>query len=242
MTDPTDSPEHTSRYLQRRTLVKGAAWSIPVIAAAAALPGAAASPQPVRNLSASSRVSVPPAGDPTWNTTQYGVGKKLIPYSPVTLGLSFTNLGDPLAAGEVYIQGLLTSAAKNAAGNDLFTLSASANNGWVVAGIGTPQHAGPTVDAAYPVWFRYMGALATGQTAPTVFFTANPTGAIADRIIVNGTVLIPGQILYSKPFINADLSAIPPGKAAAPADFTGTWSNTPLPGVTDQFYIEPSSV
>ncbi len=240
MTDPTRSGLNAPRAIERRSALKGAAWSIPVIAAAVAVPGAMASTQPVRNLLASSKVSVPPAGAPSWDTTQYGAGKLLIPYDPVTLGLSFTNLGDPLAAGETYIQGLLTSAAKNAAGNDLFTLSASANNGWVVAGIGAPQHASGTTDAAYPVWFRYMGPLATGQTAPTVFFTANPTGAIADRIIVNGTVLIPGQFLYSRAFINADLATVPSGSAAVSAEFVGPWSHIPLPGATDHFYVEPA--
>ena len=237
MTDPAASPEHDALGVRRRAVIKGAAWSIPVIAAAAAAPRVMAS---TRALLASTKVSVPPAGDPAWSATQYGVGKLLIPYTPARLGLSFTNLGDPLAAGETYVQGLLTSAAKNAAGSDLFTLSASANNGWVVAGIGTPQHAGPAVDAAYPVWFRYMSPLATGQTAPTVFFTVNPTSAIADRLVVNGTVLIPGQILYSRPFVNANLSTIPSGSAGVPADYVGSWSRTPLPGVTDHFYIEPA--
>lgn len=239
MPESTSTPT-ASRGIERRTVLVAAAWSAPVVAAAIATPLAAASGEPPRTVLASSRVSVPPAGDPTWDAEQYGVGKLLVPYSPVVLGLSFTNLGDPLEAGEVFIQGLLTSAAKNDAGNDLFALTGVDNNNWTFIGIGTPQHAATTTDAAYPVWFQYQLPLATGQTSSTVFFTANPTGAVADRKYVDGVLQIPGQILYSRPYVNADLSSIPAGTTVAPAEYRGPWSRVPLPAVTDHFHIEPA--
>jgi hypothetical protein len=238
---PDSTPSSDSRRgLDRRTVLVTAAWSVPVVAAAIATPLAAASGEPTRTVSASSRVSVRPAGDPTWDDEQYGVGKLLVPYSPVVLGLSFTNLGDPLQAGEIYIEGLLTSAAKNAAGQDLFRISGANNNNWAFVATGTPQHAATSTDASYPVWFRYQLPLATGQTSSTVYFTLNPTGAVADRRYVNGVLQIPGQILYSRAYINPDLSTIPAGSAVVPAEFVASWSRVPLPGVTDHFHIEPA--
>lgn len=239
MPDSTSSSTDP-RGLGRRTVLVAAAWSAPVVAAAIATPLAAASGEPTRNLLASSRVSVPPAGDPGWDGEQYGVGLLEIPYSPIVLGLSFTNLGEPLAAGEVYIEGLLTSAAKIDSGQDLFTLSGATNNNWTYLAVGTPQHASVTVDASYPIWFQYQLPLATGQTSSTVYFTVNPTGAVAARRFVNGTLQIPGQILYSRAYINPDLSTIPSGSVAVNADFRGPWSRTPLPNVTDHFYVEPA--
>jgi len=241
MSDAPSSSADPRSSVSRRTVLVAAAWSAPVVAATIATPLAAASGEPTRTLLASSRVSVPPAGDPTWDTTQYGVGKMLVPYSPVVLGLSFTNLGDPLSAGEVFIQGLLTSAAKNAAGLDLFSLSGIDNNNWTFIGVGDPQHATATADAAYPVWFQYQLPLETGQTSSTVFFTANPTGALADRRYDDdGTLMIPGEILYSRPYINADLSTIPSGGTGVPTEYRGPWSRVPLPAVTDHFYVEPA--
>lgn len=238
---PARSDEGSDR-LSRRTLIASAAWAAPVVALTIATPLAAASVTPVRNLQASSRVSVPPLGSPPWNSSESGVGKMLVPYVPVVLGLSFTNLGEPLAAGEAFLQGLLTSVAKNQAGQDLFTLTAVDNNNWTYIGKGTPQHAAPTVDAAYPIWFQYQLPLATGQTSSTVYFTATPTGAVADRIFVNGTLQIPGQILYSRAYVNANLAAIPAGTSGSvPYDYRAGWSRVPLPNVTDHFYVEPAS-
>jgi len=91
------------------------------------------------------------------------------------------------------------------------------------------------------VWFRYLLPLETGQTSSMVNFTANPTGAIADRIVINGVVQIPSQVLWSKAFIKADLSTIPTGKAAAPSDFAAGWSNEPLPGRAAEYYVEPAA-
>lgn len=238
MTDTAPVPR--ANPINRRTVLAGAAWSVPVIAVAAMTPLAAASTEPLRLLSASSRVSVAPANDPSWNTSQYGAGKDMLPYAPVVLGLSFTNLGDPLLAGEAYIQGLLTSAAKDPTGL-IYSLSAVHNNNWEFVGIGAPQHSDATTDAAYPVWFRYLLPLATGQTSSTAIFTANPTGAIADHIVIDGVVQIPGQTLWSRAFINADLSTIPVGKAGAASDFVSGWSSTPLPGRAATFYIEPAA-
>ena len=234
------APTSGSKSINRRTVLAGAAWSVPVIAATVALPLAAASVLPVRTLLASSKVSVPPVGDPSWNTAQYGAGKDMIPYAPVVLGMSFTNLGEPLEAGEAYLHGLLASSAKDSTGV-LYSLSAVNNNNWQLVAIGAPQHSSTTSDAIYPVWFRYLLPLATGQTSSTVTFTAVPTGAIADHIVKDGVVLIPSQTLWSRAYVNADLSTIPSGGTGVTTEYRAEWSDVPLPGRGTIYYIEPAS-
>lgn len=231
--------------VSRRTAIN-AVWSTPVIAAAVAAPRAAASQ--ARAVSATSKVSVPLGSSSVWpaHQVQGGVsyGRLTIPYAPITLGLSFTNTGLPLVAGEAYILGLVTSVAKNNAGLDLFALSGTNNNGWTFVGVGTPQHAGPTTDAAYPIWFRYNGALATGATAPTVNFTISGTGATAsNRYDADGDLLYPGEVLWSRAFINPTPPPppIPAGTGAPTAEFRAAWSNTPLTGRTNTWYVTPDA-
>lgn len=239
------------RSVSRRNAIN-AVWATPVIAATVAAPRAAASQ--TRVVSATSKVSVPPGTSGVWpaHQTEGGIvyGRLTFPYATITLGLSYTNTGAPLAAGEAYIQGLVTSAAKNDLNaQDLFSVSGANNNGWTYLGKGEPQHAGTGIDAAYPIWFRYDGTLATGETAPTVNFTVSSTGNIAaNRYTAGGTLLYPGEELWSRPFVNAvlpqaaPLPAFPVGSARASVyEYIGDWSNTPLPSTTNRWYVNPAA-
>lgn len=251
-TSPADRDVPTSpRNLSRRNAIN-AVWATPVIAAAVAAPRAAASQ--TRAVSATKNVSVSQGSSTVWpaHQTEGGVvyGRLTFPYATITLGLSYTNTGVPLAAGEAYIQGLVTSAAKNDLNTqDLFSVNGANNNGWTYLGKGEPQHAGPGIDAAYPIWFRYSGALATGQTAPTVTFTVSSTGNVAaNRYAADGTLLYPGEVLWSRPFVNAvlpqaaPLPAFPVGTARASVyEYIGDWSSTPLPSTTNRWYVNPAA-
>ncbi|GAA2894960.1 hypothetical protein [Microbacterium esteraromaticum] len=162
-------PDHTaseSTALSRRTLVAGAAWSIPAIAVAVAAPLTAASPAPQVNLWSTARL--PSGPDGTYRGESFYRGPRLTSFS-----YTFGNLGpDELPAGATLTIGLPFAAIWETSS---FTIVGSDGYPLAASGTGT-QEIGTEPLAVRQLWyFTLMAPLAPGASF-TVNFTVQMNG------------------------------------------------------------------
>ncbi|NQX26984.1 hypothetical protein HQQ81_06420 [Microbacteriaceae bacterium VKM Ac-2854] len=154
--------------------------------------------------------------------------------------LSVTNVGDPLLAGELYVKGVVTTAARRQDLANLFSLAGSDNNGWTSIGVGTPQQANGATDGAYPIWFRWNAPLPSGASTSPVDFSVLSTGVGAGRFFdAAGALLIPKQVLWARGYVNPVLTPIPAQGTPVVAEFESSYSNNPLTGFVESWYVEP---
>ncbi|MFJ4165349.1 hypothetical protein ACIPY5_07310 [Microbacterium sp. NPDC089698] len=110
--------------MSRRTIVKGAAWSLPVIAAATALPGAAAS-GPIISVTCfdSQWTTIRPAMAFPWSTAALSNGDGT--FSTVLVAYTSINMSCPVPAGATFVIYSFEPVVSGVVGNASITVQTS---------------------------------------------------------------------------------------------------------------------
>lgn len=162
--DLNSTPQRQDEGLiDRRTLTKAAAWSIPVMAAAVAVPLAAASTEPQINLWSTARLPSS-AADGVYLGNNYYQGPRSLAFT-----YTFGNLGpDTLPAGALLTIGLPFASIWQTA-----TLSITNSDGYALspAGTRTENIATEPVLAVRQLWDFTLGTPLPAGASFTVSFT-----------------------------------------------------------------------
>lgn len=172
MTERQDERLRNEPLIDRRTLNKAAIWSVPVVAAAVAVPLAAASPGPQVNLWSTARL---PASRDGVHTTSDGTYDYYQGPRTCSFTYTFGNLGpDPLPSGATLTIGLPFASIWTTN-----SLNITNSGGYAVSPAGTRT---ATIDEGPPLAIRQLwDFVLTAELAANTSFTLNFT------VQMNGT-------------------------------------------------------